>query len=351
MSSINDEIKDYKNGGIVQIFRKWEAYAIDPYSLAYHRAFDSFKDTLDKQKAFDKIQMELVFTALSLCGGSIFTAAFGAITAKKLVGDVAVDVICKYNMDRAFKVATFVSENKTAEFIIGGAWDAGSKLLGDKIKNSLQENAANFPAIEAIVKKPYEIDAALKAFRLTCEIRYFDALEALLDVKDNKIKSNIFELIKKSPMCSPPNKKYFPENFEDYIELSFYMRLVLDTDHLVTYFTAPGMGMYGGNPYVQTSSKAIEATPDKKEYPTGTISKGSYLSTEFTSVEYDNVGQDVIDRMNKLYKKIFKDEKPFIDSKWFGEYTNKNILYKATQVLNSIANQNATMIQQQAAAK
>lgn len=343
---INDQIRDYKNGDLVQIFRKWNSYVIVPYTLAYHRAFDSFQKTLDTQKEFDKMQMELVFTALSLCGGSIFTVAFGAITAKKLAADVTIDFICKYNMDRAFKIAAFVSENKTAEFIIGGVWDKGSTLIGKKIEKGFQENASNFPAIELIVKKPYEIDFALTEFRGNCEIQYYETLKALLDIRDDSIKSNLFELIKKSPMCSPPNKKYYPENLEDYIELSFYMRFILNTDHLVTRTFA--MGMMGGGGYIKTGSKAIEATPDQKNYPTNT-SKG--YSMETTSVEYDSVGQDIIDRTNELYKKIYKGDKPFIDSKWFGETMDKNILFKATQVLNNLANYNATMIQQQMVAR
>jgi hypothetical protein len=295
------------------------------------------------------MQMELVFTALSLCGGSIFTAAFGAITAKKLVGDVAVDFICKYNMERAFKMAAFVSENKTAEFIIGGVWDKGSSLLGKKIENSFQENASNFPAIESIVKKPYEIDSALEQFKLNCEIQYYETLNALLNIKDDDIKSNLFELIKKSPMCSPPNRKYYPENLEDYIELSFYMRFILNTDHLVTGMFVASMGMMGGGGYIKTGSKAIEATPDQKNYPTNTSKSYGFGSVETTSVEYDSVGQDIINRTNELYKKIYKGDKPFIDSKWFGETMDKNTLFRATQVLNNIANSNAAMIQQQVA--
>jgi hypothetical protein len=346
--SIDDQIRDFKNGDLDQAFRKWDAYVIKPYALAYNRAFDSFKKTLDTQSAFDKMEMELVFTALSICGGSIFTTVFGAITAKKLAGEVALDFICKNNLERAFKLANFVSENKTAEFIIGEVWDKSSSLLGNQVKNAFQENASNFTSIDSIIKKPYEVQAALELFQLNCQIAYYEALKALLGNTSDSTKSLVFDVIKKSPMCCPPDRKYYPENYEDYIELGFYMRLVLNTDQLVTRMLFPSS--VGVAQWAKVGSKTINTTPDKADYPTSTTKLG-FLSSEMTSVEYDRVGQYIIDRINILYKRVLNDSKPFIDSNWFGEQTNKNVLFKATQVLNHLGTLNSHMIQQQSRVK
>ena len=101
----------------------WQRNFVLPYGSAYVIGRRSFQDNLDKQKKADEERQRriaaLAMFALSLCGGSILTHVFGSACAKTLAGKVALDVICKGEMNRAFKVASFVSENKTAEFAVG----------------------------------------------------------------------------------------------------------------------------------------------------------------------------------------------------------------------------------------
>ena len=81
-----NELQDYKNGELVQIERKWKAYVIEPYSLAYCRAFDAFEKKLDDQAALDKLKMDLMLSGLSFFGGTAFTTLFGDTTTKALAG-------------------------------------------------------------------------------------------------------------------------------------------------------------------------------------------------------------------------------------------------------------------------
>lgn len=344
--TIEDEIQDYKNGRLAQNFRYWSINVIDPYSLAYKRAFDSFEKTLNDQKAYDKMRVELAFFALSLCGGSIFASVFGGLAAKKVAGNVALDFICNHNLEKAFKMAKIVESNKAAQFIIGELWSGGGKLLESKTKQLFSENASNYNSIDSVVRKPYEIDASLEKFKLNCHTKFFEVLDFVHKSNmDSSIKAEWFRVIKLSHFCHPPKSDYYSNDLAENIELSFYMKYILDCDHMVTTSVYMGMGMGGSMPISQRG-KSVKESPSAKNYPKGSHKSGFGYSSS-TYVAYDSVGDKLVTRMNKLYKSYTKTNKDIIpDTFNFGmaETITKNTLIEAERILTLIGNDNSNLI-------
>jgi hypothetical protein len=106
--------------------RKWKNHTITPFAKAWINAFENFKETMKQQKDADeaaqKLKFELAMLALSLCGGGLLTAAFGTAAAKTLATNAALDVICRNNMQRAFKAANYIATNQTASSWIPTSW-------------------------------------------------------------------------------------------------------------------------------------------------------------------------------------------------------------------------------------
>lgn len=347
MATIEETIKDFQSRKLVPTMKAWEEYVTDPYNLAYNRAFDAYDKTLQKQKASDKAKLDLAMAALSVCGGSIMTAVFAETTAKAVAAKLTVDFICKHNMDRAFKVAHFTATNKTAEFIVGALWDQGGKIISAKTKELLAQNANNFPAVDKLVKKPYEIKAALDSFVKSSYLKVHQVCEDILKAKGTEAdKQAAFAKLVASDYCQPPKKSPHPRDLEKRIEFIFYMQLILAKDHLVTkMFVHRAMG--GAHP-VTLSKKPITQQPGTKGYPKSSTTKpdGVFSPLTMTYVDYDRIGQDIIDRINKLYKELYKTKSDFIDSEWFGEKANEQMLLKANRKINELAGTSIQAISQ-----
>jgi len=326
--NITEEIKDYKNGFVDQIGRQWELYVINPYSLAYHRAYDSFKEKLDEQAKLDRLKVDLMLTGLSLFGGTVFTAAFSDTTTKALAGKVVIDHLNKSNNIRTLKIAGFLDNNPTAQFVIGALWSQGSGIISSKTKALFEPNSKNFPEVSAITQKPYEIDIALNQFRLNCQVKLFRVLDDLIKSSySDRDKAVIFSWIKSSQFCNSPDNNQYPANLADKIELSFFMKYILDTDYIAVL-----QKRYPGKAPIPSSLKKrvpIEAIPGTKNYPEKHGPQGKVM--------YDDVGQIIVDRTNKLYKEHYKTSSLFIDSAYFGERMNAHILQKADRVLRDLS--------------
>ena len=325
--NIIEEIKDYKNGELDQIERKWQAYVIDPYALAYHRAYNAFKDTLDEQAKLDKLKMDLMLTGLSFFGGTAFTAVFGETTTKALAGKITINHLNKSNNIRILKMAGFLDNNATAQFVIGELWSKSSDVISNKTKSIFEPNPKNFPEVSSIAEKPYEIEKSLNKFKLNCGIKLYDTLKEIMHSNhSDRDKEILFSRAKNSQFCNPPDRNEYPANLEDKIELSFYMKYILDTDYLIDF----------GNNW--NKRKSIQAIPGTAAYP-------KHIPMR-QHVCYGEVGQVIIDRINKLYKKHYKGHGRFIDSDYFGEQTDARILQRADLILRDLSKSIAPRVKQ-----
>ncbi len=350
MADISATIKDFQGTRFLPLKLAWEVNVTDPYTLAYHRAHEKFEKTLKKQAVSDKFKVDLAFAALSLCGGSLMAAVFAEVALKAVAGRVVVDFICRYNMERAFTAASFVATNKTAEFIVGAVWDQAATMLTAETKKLFGQNANNFPTTDALIKKPYEIKAALDGFVKSSILKVNAVcLDILSSPRDASEKEAAFSMLTSSPFCKQPNGKTLPKKLAKRIELTFYLRLVLSTDHLVKRLFLPRSP---GSPWVMVGNEPITQTPGHKNYPTTSNAYrkdggGTVVHAMRTGVEYGQVGQDIIDRMNALIKELYPKWYPMMDSSWLGETTSAEVLKRAADLLQQIGSFNVEAIKQQ----
>jgi hypothetical protein len=318
------------NHDLVQVERKWKTYTIGPYALAYEAAFQNYEKTIKDQQEADKAKAELIFLALSLVGGGVMTAALGTIALKALARRAAIHVICENNMERAFKAAYFMSNNKTANFIAGGVWDELEKRGKDYVSGKLKK------AIENMDQKPAAFPSAQKLTTITVKTSMENFIgEALIKAYDladgisedprlrNYEKLLKFTELRKSKLWAPPERSVDDGTLSDEIELSFYMNTVMNSDYLRTkeeYWADDARG--GRMRETKTHDEDIHVSPGSANYPS---------PSDNQSIGYRKIGSIIKDRMNELHNKKFK--------KWFynGE-SALGIMLKAEETIKLLAN-------------
>ena len=295
--------------------RKWKNHTITPFAKAWIAAFENFKQTLKDQKESDeaaqKLKLELALLALSLCGGGIMTAAFGTAVAKTLAGNAALEAIRRSNMERAFKAAKFVADNKTASFIAGKVWDDAEKRVSDaidgKLKGKLTQNEASFPSIGKF-RTELDMYLSLDGFISTAAERVNDIAVHVRDHASMPLSQKHDEIAKlaTSSFWRPPEKDLDKTVIAEEIELSMYLNLVLESDSLETWETGSRMGSSDGlgrgrESYARrTGKRDITESAGSPDYPVAARDKDGYLA-----IEYKRIGGIIQDKMNDLHKKKF----------------------------------------------
>ena len=294
--------------------RKWKNHAIDPFAKAWINAFENFKDTLKKQKEADdaaqKLKFELAMLALSLCGGGLLTAAFGAVAAKTLATNAALDIICRNNMERAFKAAHYVATNKTASFIAGKVWDEAEKRATDaiteKLKEKFAQNEASFPSLGKF-RTELDMYISLGGFVSSAAEKVNDIAINIRDSAKMPVQKKHEEIAKlsASSFWRPPEKDLQTALLSDEIELSMYLNLVMESDKLVTYQLSSrrvtdGLGHGTEYYYRRTGRTDITESAGSPSYPKTQSSRRSR-----SEIEYERIGDIIQGRMNELHQKKF----------------------------------------------
>jgi hypothetical protein len=333
-----------------QAVNNWQRNFVLTYGTAYTNARASFMKTLKEQEEKDKAAREryaaIAMFALSLCGGSILTAVFGQACAKAAAAQIAVDVICEREMNRAFKVASFISSNKTASFALGSVWDAGAGYLSDKLKGSFAENGNNFPSLTEFAQEPQSVQNKLDKWVRDAYAKVLAAEEDISkNVKDENVKTKqISDLIKSPFFRAAPLKSPNEEVLTTEIELTFFMKLLLDLDYVAQFMVDEKPR--GGWSKREVSRRPISAAPDDPKYP-GYKRVGMW--GDYEDVVYKQIGDVIKDRIDELNKKRFKDKfftiiKGHIwDDK---ENISRDTLRRAHWKLNELGDANLKAIQQ-----
>ena len=334
--------------------RKWEINAIDPYAKAWIAAFESYKSTLNMQKEKDAaiaaLKLKLAMIALSLCGGGLLTAAFGSAAAKTLATDAAIDIICRKNMENAFKAANFIATNKTASFIAGKIWDEAesgvSGVIDDAIKAKFAQNEASFPSIGKF-RSELDMYISLSGFVKSGADKVNDIAIKVRD--DNKQKTpdklQAIESLKRSHFWNAPETNTLSPTTADEIELSMYLALVMDSDRVVTSVQAwrsisDGMGHGVEYYWKQTGDSSIEESPWSKSYPSS-----QYGNERRQDIVFTEIGDLIQDRMNELHRQKFGNK--FIDGRSIADVV---AILEAERSIGRLAATNIKKLVQEAAA-
>ncbi|NJN46266.1 MAG: hypothetical protein HC808_07075 [Candidatus Competibacteraceae bacterium] len=263
---INSFTSDLEN-----IQDKYTRYVINPYTRAYIEARQQFDAAIKAQAESDKLMLEIALTALSIAGGALLTKVFAAAALKEVAADVAVDIICKHNLERAFKVAALVDASPTASYILGQLWDTGQGVLSNQLKQSLTAKATTFPSLKKFSRNPLAVRTYLQDFVLDSKIKAHDTAA---EIRDNPKLSDQQKIVavkklRSSQFCSPPSASVDEANLSKNIELTWWMTHVLDLDYRREYKWAAR----GGYREWGHSRKAIETPPSSPHYPKGQITQ------------------------------------------------------------------------------
>lgn len=289
----------------------WIRNFVNPYGSAFNTAHASFNDVLKRQKEADEAERQrnfaLAMFALSFAGGSILTSVFGSAAVKTAAANVAIDVICRNEWEKAFKVAHFVSENKTAQFALGKFWDGGGSLLGDKVKKALSETPGNFPALGQFVQQPMNLQNKLDTW---VRDLYAVMLAAGTDIGGQYGANDPIGMMKLTELLLAPFCVYAPPSSIDEkkvaieIELSFFMKYVTEIDYL-----EKGSIRYINDKRWEkkvNSRTQIDAAPGSKDYPKG--QQGAVGYGDYEVVAYQKIGDVVRTHIDKLNKSVFQEK-------------------------------------------
>lgn len=214
-----------------------------------------------------------------------------------------------------------MTNNKAANFIVGGLWDTGAKILDDKIKKSFEQNSANFPAAQ---KWQTETDAltSLEDFVDNCYIKYRDTAKSLF--KDSKLsgsqQTDAVNKLTSSKFATPPSSAIVNETrVAMEIELLFHLQVVMDLDYIQDVRTS-----LKHDGIIKGQKRRIAAAPGTAEYPTTKLNPAPQLAG-FTGQEvgYDDLGMAFYERINTLHKSLFNTN--LLKSKEFGDIWNASM--------------------------
>lgn len=336
--------------------RDWKRNFIIPYGNAYSNAHTSFKKVLKEQDDADKKtreqNMALAMFALSFVGGSILTSVFGSAATKDAVASVAVDFICKNEMEKAFNAAHFIAGNKTAQFALGKLWDEAGSRISKELQNSLKEEQTNFPSIKKFLEQPLNLQNNLEKWMLDASDKVDKAASEITNkmyLTEAGQQEELKELMQSAFFRGAPKHARDEGPLRLDMELTLFMKHILDLDYLEKgYYRVTGRD--SGKLWERDvhSRKSIEEMPGSPKYPTNT-SKPSHISHDYQTVRYQQLGDIIVSHIDKLHKARFKEEFfNVIDRPWpisdGPEKISNKVLQKALETLSKLSDANLAKV-------
>lgn len=311
---------------------RWIASVVNPYSSAYRSALEAYRGTIQKQADSNRNQLDMAFMALALCGGTLLTTAL-ASTIRGAILNSVINYVCNHNMQRIFNAIHFTLNSPATQFAIGGIVTHAGGTLFSAIRQHA-EVSMSLHGSSKIQSRPSDVEAALLEFTKAAQSSVSYAVRAIggdtrATIQDRAL---LYGALINSVFMRPPTDRLDGgENsrLAREIEFSFYMNMILNTDHLVRLVIDKKHGRY------EHSRMPIDISPRSHAYP----HQRHHSSPEYTQhVEYDRLGQVIIDRINTLHNGLWGGE--FINSKFFGQRTSATLIERAESRLKLIGNFN-----------
>lgn len=326
---------NYTNNQIITLNKfatfktEWESNVIIPFSDAYKVAYMEYQKILKKDIAAKQRQLEFAFMALSLFGGSAFTAILGKATMGQIMENMAVNYICDRNMTKTFNFLAIAKESPVAGYLTAQTLSASKSWISSNTKSAVV--AAGSGKTYSDITDPALMRSQLKQFFNKSELAVRYALNDLLENKKGailKVRQKALNRISQSPFCQAPKTSIFnPKELAEKIELGFYMKMLLESDH--TYELTGIHGIYSR----EKNHNPISVSPNSAKYPKST-------SSEFgTKVRHTEIGDAATKRMNTLYNKIMGAKKGIIYDSYGRQYANRDVLKEAESVLVKLGNE------------
>ena len=256
----------------------WIRIFVLPFHNAYIDAHKNFMDKIDEQKKADEEKQkriaELAMLALTFAAASsVGRVRLGG--AEDARGRDRGGLPVRHNMNRTFTAIMFVAENKTAQLALGKLWDKGQDLLSSELKKN-GGNQQKFPSLADFAlsackngQPPGEMGARRSRQVLAAEN------EISAQIKDPQRRATAIQNLLDAPFLSTaPEKPLAGARTIEEMELSFYMRYILDLDYIASGHTttsrcAGTVGIESGR-----QENADLGKPDEHQVPAGREENG-----------------------------------------------------------------------------
>jgi hypothetical protein len=101
----------------------WQSQVANPYITAYDAAYQSFKDTFDKQKESDKARAEMFIAIATIIPGSVLMSAVGSSSMRALANRAALQAMALRSATKTLAKYNAIANNASAKFAIGKVLD------------------------------------------------------------------------------------------------------------------------------------------------------------------------------------------------------------------------------------
>lgn len=360
---MTQSIRDYMND-LGNVKDKW-FMIINEYHMAYDKAYGNFQKTIAAQKEFDALKIQLAVAGLTIVTGGILTAAYGSSAASAAAKEIALDAICKYNLERAFKIAGIVESSPTASFMLGTALNTSiSKGYAEIVKDTIKR--ATTIRTSSFAPTPTSVKSSLQNYVLGLKTTAYDHAKKVRDSSKmtTSEKDDVAKRMRASEFFRPPALSVNTTQLELDLEMCFHLKYLLERDFYVVKETT--MSQVIANTRVK-SKKSISELPSNSSYPKNAQlgltrelgvhhkvynsllgdylgkTKGTITGRTTAEVMYEDVGSKIRARANELAKKRFR--KQLYEDQYFGTGAGKKTLTQAENWLKIIGPESVKRIQ------
>lgn len=274
----------------------WQTKVLSRYAIAYVTAYESYQKVLKDQAEADKARADLIVSVASILGGSILMATMAQTSLRAIAGNALLNFVCNRNLDRTFNAMAVLQENKPFMFALGKLLDTVKERTTSAIKDNVEQIFATGPKIET--SNPLAVYIRLVDVLNTQRL----AINTAADMVERSpmtpvAKTRAFAELLAAPICRPPSQAVVETELAKKIELSFYLKAVLDSDRLVTF----GPFIPGAN-LRDMREAPIPQAPSAPDYPRANMPRGLGGGTIIVAPE---LGGAVEARLRELHHEVF----------------------------------------------
>lgn len=226
------EIENYMSD-LDNIKDKWVKH-INDYHIAYETAHTNFQKALNKQKLHNDLLFDIAFAGLSIVGGAMLMRAFGAATLSGSAKEIALEALCKKELNRALEAARIAKKYATQGFVLG-------RMLDDSAKSAKGQLIAKAKSSWAAMTAPPDMSPArlkskMMSYILDVKTKAHDFAAAVRDssiIPDDE-KDRIAANLRKAEFFRVP-RRIDDGKLAKRLELAIHINYVSTADTLVTH--------------------------------------------------------------------------------------------------------------------
>lgn len=274
----------------------WRTKVVSRYASAYNQAYEEYQKVLKEQAEADKARAELAISAVSLIGGSILMATIAQTSLRVIAGNAMLNFVCKRNLERTFNAMAVLESNKPFMFALGKLLDIVKDRTNTEIKDRVTKEFDTGPKVNT--SNPLDIFIKLSD---ALDVQHLATNRAVEMVERStmtaSLKERSYAELARAPLCTPPTDTINEVKLAKKIELSFYLKAVLDSDRLVIFGPA-----YPGATRRDMRDVPIAQAPSAPDYPRATNNPPAEAGQVIVAPE---LGDKVEARLKTLHHEIF----------------------------------------------